>query len=175
MLLQARSWSLEAAARLKNLLGYGDLWDGSLAYGWGQSLEISSGVALPRLKSISTPVSARVSLLSQDWLKFSSYKERSLGLSLSLLSAGNHDLSYNLAWRTLTDPSQMSSYTVRRQLGHNLLSALKYAFKVDHRDSPMRPTRGHAFVSTTQVGGLFPDLRSVRFFRQVSFSFLNVL
>ncbi|XP_057784644.1 uncharacterized protein LOC131001990 isoform X2 [Salvia miltiorrhiza] len=163
---EARSWSLEAAARLKNLLGYGDLWDGSLAYGWGQSLEISSGVALPRFKSIPTPVSGRISLLSQDWLKFSSYKERALGLSLSLLSTGNHDLSYNLSWRTLTDPSQMSSYTVRRQLGHNLLSALKYAFKIDHRDSPMRPTRGYAFVSTTQIGGLFPDLRSLRFSRQ---------
>ncbi|KAG6393571.1 hypothetical protein SASPL_147815 [Salvia splendens] len=163
---EARSWSLEAAARLKNLLGYGDLWDGSLAYGWGQSLEVSSGVALPRFKSIPTPISGRISLLSQDWLKFSSYKERALGLSLSLLSTGNHDLSYNLSWRTLTDPSQMSSYTVRRQLGHNLVSALKYAFKIDYRDSPMRPTRGHAFVSTTQIGGLFPDLRSLRFFRQ---------
>ncbi|KAH6837372.1 Outer membrane OMP85 family protein [Perilla frutescens var. hirtella] len=163
---EARSWSLEAAARLKNLLGYGDLWDGSLAYGWGQSMEISSGVSLPRFRSISTPLSARISLLSQDWLKFSSYKERALGLSVSLLSTVNHDLSYNLSWRTLTDPSQMSSHTVRRQLGHNLLSALKYTFKIDRRDSPMRPTRGHAFVSTTHFGGLFPDLRSMRFFRQ---------
>lgn len=163
---EARSWSVEGAARLNNLFGYGDLWDGSLAYGWGESMEISSGVSLPRFKSISTPLSVRVSLLSQDWLKYSSYKERALGLSFNLLSTGNHDLSYNLSWRTLTDPSQMSSHTVRRQLGHNLISALKYAFKIDRRDSPMRPTRGYAFVSTTQFGGLFPDLRSLRFFRQ---------
>ncbi|KAK6156106.1 hypothetical protein DH2020_010354 [Rehmannia glutinosa] len=165
---EARSWSLEGLAQLKNFFGYGDLWDASVSYGWGQTSEVSTGVSLPRFKSISTPLSARISLLSQDWLKFSSYKEQGLGLSLGLLSTGNHDLSYNLSWRTLTDPSQMSSHTVRRQLGHSLSSALKYVFKIDRRDSPMRPTSGHAFVSTTQIGGLFPDIRSLRFIRQVS-------
>ncbi|GER50938.1 outer membrane OMP85 family protein [Striga asiatica] len=163
---EARSWSLEALLRLKNLFGYGDLWDGSVGYGWGQALEVSSGVFLPRFKEIPTPLSARISMVSQDWLKFSSYKEQALGLSLGLLETGKHSLSYNLSWRTLTDPSQMSSHTVRRQLGHNLLSSLKYVFKVDRRDSSLRPTRGHAFVSTTQVGGLFPDARSLRFIRQ---------
>ncbi|KAL8539265.1 hypothetical protein ACS0TY_001044 [Phlomoides rotata] len=162
----ARSWTLEGTGKLKNLFGYGDLWDASVAYGWGQSTEASIGVSLPRFKSIPTPLSARISAISQDWLKFSSYKERALGLSLGLLSTGNHDLSYNLSWRTLTDPSQMASHTVRRQLGHNLLSALKYSFKFDQRDSAIRPTRGFAFLSTTQVGGLFPDLRSMRFIRQ---------
>ncbi|KAG9142159.1 hypothetical protein Leryth_007605 [Lithospermum erythrorhizon] len=35
----ARSWSVEGALKFRNLIGYGDLWDGSLAYGWN-SLEI---------------------------------------------------------------------------------------------------------------------------------------
>uniref|UniRef100_A0A5B7AU16 POTRA domain-containing protein n=1 Tax=Davidia involucrata TaxID=16924 RepID=A0A5B7AU16_DAVIN len=163
---EARSWSLEGSLKLKNLLGYGDLWDGSLAYGWDQTSEVSAGVSLPRFKGLVTPMMARVSLLSQDWLKFSSYKERSLGLSLGLISSRNHDLAYNLSWRTLTDPSQMSSRSIRRQLGHGLLSSLKYTFKIDKRNSPLRPTRGYAFVSTTQIGGLVPDYRSLRFFRQ---------
>ncbi|KAL8517626.1 hypothetical protein ACS0TY_015752 [Phlomoides rotata] len=171
----ARSWTLEGTGKLKNLFGYGDLWDTSVAYGWGQSTEASIGVSLPRFKSIPTPLSARISAISQDWLKFSSYKERALGLSLGLLSTGNHDLSYNLSWRTLTDPSQMASHTVRRQLGHNLLSALKYSFKFDRRDSAIRPTRGFAFLSTTQVGGLFPDLRSMRFIRQLVLYFHGVV
>ncbi|KAL0452699.1 UNVERIFIED_CONTAM: hypothetical protein Slati_1248000 [Sesamum latifolium] len=163
---EARSWSLEGSLKLKNLLGFGDLWDGSVAYGWGQASEVSTGVSLPKFKVLATPMSARISLLSQDWLNFSSYREQVLGLSLGLLSSGNHDVSYNLSWRTLKDPSQMSSDTVRRQLGHNLFSALKYAFKVDQRDSLMRPTRGHAFIYTTQIGGLFPDIRSLRLIRQ---------
>ncbi|KAL3653457.1 hypothetical protein CASFOL_003138 [Castilleja foliolosa] len=163
---EARSCTLEGFLKLKNMCGYGDIWDGSLSYCWGQALEVSTGVSLPRFKGIPSPLSARISLLSQDWLKFSSYKEQAFGLSLGLFATGNHNLSYNLSWRALTDPSQMSSHSVRRQLGHILLSALKYAFKVDRRDSPMRPTRGHAFLSTTQIGGLFPDIRSLRFIRQ---------
>ncbi|VFQ90630.1 unnamed protein product [Cuscuta campestris] len=162
----SRSWSLEGSLKLKNLFGYGDLWDGSLAYGWDQSSEISAGVYLPRFKRLITPITARAFLLSQDWLKFSSYKERSLGLSLGLLSSKNHELAYNVSLRTLTDPSQMASKTVRRQLGHGLLSVLKYTFRVDRRNSHLRPTQGYAFVSTSQIAGLVPDYRSIRFLRQ---------
>ncbi|CAM8897847.1 unnamed protein product [Rhodiola kirilowii] len=162
----ARTWSLEGALRFKNLFGYGDHWDGSLAYGFDQTSELSTGVTVPKLKGFYSPVQARVSLLSQDWLKFSSYKEKVLGLSLNLFSSRNHDLSYNLAWRNLTDPSQMASKSIRRQLGHSLLSSLKYTFKIDQRNSAWRPTKGYAFASTTQIGGLSPDSRTLRFIRQ---------
>lgn len=138
-----------------------------MAYGWDQTSEVSAGVSLPRLRRLASPVLARVSLLSNDWLNFSSYKERELGLSLGLLSSTNHDLAYNLTWRTLTDPSQIASSSVRRRLGHSLLSSLKYTFKIDRRNSPLRPTQGYAFVSTSQIGGLIPDYRSLRFLRQV--------
>lgn len=169
--MQARTWSLEGALRFRNFFGYGDHWDAALAYGFDQASELSAGVTLPKLPGFYSPMQARVSLLSQDWLKFSSYKEKVLGLSLSLFSSRNHDLSYNLAWRNLTDPSQMASKTIRRQLGHSLLSSLKYTFKVDRRNSTWRPTKGYAFASTTQVGGLSPDSRSVRFLRQVILPF----
>ncbi|KAI3815964.1 hypothetical protein L1987_15648 [Smallanthus sonchifolius] len=144
---EARSWSLEGSLKFKNLFGYGDLWDGSLSYGWDQTSEVSAGVSLPRFMRLFTPVMARISLLSQDWLKFSSYKEQSLGL----LSTRNHDLAYNLSWRTLTDPSQMACKSIRRQLGHGLLSHMKYTFKIDKRNSPLRPTKGFAFVSASQL------------------------
>ncbi|CAI9774918.1 unnamed protein product [Fraxinus pennsylvanica] len=163
---EARSWSLEGSVKLKNLFGYGDLWDTSVTYGWGQASEVSAGLSVPKLRAFSTPLTARISLLSRDLLKFSSYKERAFGMSLGLVSSGNHNLSYDLSLCTLSDPSQMSSPTVRRQLGQGLLSALKYTFKIDQRDSPLRPTRGHAFVSNTQIGGLVPDFRSLRFIRQ---------
>ncbi|KAB1217646.1 hypothetical protein CJ030_MR3G012219 [Morella rubra] len=164
----ARSWTVEGSVKFKNWFGYGDLWDGSVAYGPNQTSEVSAGVFLPRFKGLPTPVLARVSLLSQDWQEFSSYRERMLGLSLGLFSTRCHDLVYNLGWRSLTDPSQMSSMSVRRQLGHSLLSSLKYTFKLDRRNSPVRPLKGYAFVSTTQVGGLTPDHRSLRFLRQVN-------
>ncbi|XP_020114096.1 sorting and assembly machinery component 50 homolog [Ananas comosus] len=162
---EARSWSLEGSVKFKNLFGYADIWDASGSFGWDQTSEISAGLSLPRFKAISTPLMARVSLLSQDWLKFSSYKERLMGLSFGLISTRHHDLAYNLTWRTLTDPSRLSSNSIRRQLGHSLLSAIKYTYKIDQRDSHLRPTRGYAFLSSSLVGGL-GDSRSVRFFRQ---------
>ncbi|XP_061997789.1 uncharacterized protein LOC133715336 [Rosa rugosa] len=162
----ARSWTAEGSLKFKNLFGYGDMWDGSLAYGPSQTSEISAGVLLPRFKGFVTPVTARVFLLSQDWLELSSYKERMAGLSLSLFSTRHHDVVYNLGWRTLTDPSQMASKSIRRQLGHGLLSSIKYTFTLDRRNSYLRPTRGYSFVSSSHVGGLSPDSRSVRFLRQ---------
>ncbi|KAK7305903.1 hypothetical protein VNO77_43815 [Canavalia gladiata] len=174
------SWTAEGALKYKNLLGYGDLWDASLAYGANQATEVSVGVYAPRLKGLLTPLVARLSLLSQDWQEFSSYKEQLLGMSLGLISTKHHDLVYTLGWRTLTDPSQLSSRTIRRQLGHGLLSSLKYTFKIDRRNSPIRPTKGYAFLSTTHFGGLTPDHRSLRFLRQefdvryaVPFGFYN--
>ncbi|KAL9258146.1 Sorting and assembly machinery component 50-like protein [Drosera capensis] len=163
---EARSWSLEGSLKLKNPFGYADIWDGSLVYGWDQATEVSVGVALPRIRSWSSPVTARVSMLSKDWLAFSSYKETSSGFSLGLLSAPNHELDYSLMWRTLTDPTQMASRDVRRHLGHSLLSSLRYTFKLDRRNSPLRPTRGYYFSSSTQLAGLTPDHRSSRFLRQ---------
>ncbi|XP_050385927.1 uncharacterized protein LOC126802355 [Argentina anserina] len=162
----ARSWTTEGSLKFKNLFGYGDLWDASLAYGHGHASEVSAGVLLPRFKGFETPLKARAYLLSQDWLELCSYKERMTGLSLSLFSTRHHDIVYNLGWRTLTDPSQMASRSIRRQLGHGLLSSLKYTYTLDRRNSFVRPTRGYAFVSSSHIGGLAPDSRCVRFLRQ---------
>ncbi|KAJ0983887.1 hypothetical protein J5N97_002243 [Dioscorea zingiberensis] len=163
---EARTWTLEGSLKRKNYFGYGDIWDASVAYGWDQTTELSVGAHLPRFKALSSPLTARVSLLTQDWLKFSSYKEHLLGLSLGLFSTRQHDLSYNLTWRALADPSQMASKSVRRQLGHSLLSSIKYTFRIDQRDSFLRPRSGYAFLSTTQIAGLGPDSKSLRFLRQ---------
>ncbi|XP_047061560.1 SAM50-like protein SPAC17C9.06 [Lolium rigidum] len=175
---KARSWSVLGWLMLKNLFGYGDIWDASAAYIGDRSFDIGIGAYLPRFKSIPIPLMARASVISTDWLKFSSYKERLLGLSFDLFSSWCHNVSYNLGWRTLTDPSQMASESIRRQLGRDLLSALSYTYKIDKRDSELRPTEGCAFISTSQVGGLWK--KGLRFFRQefdvrgaVPFGFCN--
>ncbi|KAH7656759.1 outer membrane protein insertion porin family protein [Dioscorea alata] len=163
---EERTWSLEGLIRRKNFFGYGDIWDATVAYGWDQTAELSAGVSLPRFGALPNPLMARVSLLTQDWLKLSSYKEHLLGLSLGFLSTRYHDLTYNLTWRTLIDPSQMASKSVRRQLGHSLLSSIKYTFKIDKRNSHVRPRHGYAFLSSSQIAGLVPDSKSLRFIRQ---------
>ncbi|KAG2262655.1 hypothetical protein Bca52824_069734 [Brassica carinata] len=163
---QARSSSLEGSLKYKNIFGHGDIWDTSLAYGCDSSGEVGLGLYLPRLRGRPSPFTSRVYLSTQDWIKFSSYRERALGVSLGVLLSKNHELGYTLAWRNLIDPTQMASRAIRRQIGHSLVSDLKYSFKVDERNSALRPTRGYSFVSTSQIGGLAPDSRTLRFLRQ---------
>ena len=172
-LLQAISPSVEGTLKWKNLLGLADIWDGSVSYGKDERAEFSTGVSLPRIGGWWSPVFTRVYLESQDWLKLSSYKQQSSGLALGLLSTKNHKLSYDLAWRTLTDPSKMASKSVSGELGHNLLSSIKYIYQVDARDSPWRPTRGYAYGFITQLAGLYPHGRTARFLRQVYYFYLH--
>jgi outer membrane protein insertion porin family len=165
-LLQTRSCSLEGSLKLKNLFGYCETWDASGAFQLDHTTELSAGVELPRIGAMPTPLNTRISFLSEDWLK-SSLKEHLMGVSVGLLSTMNHNLVYNLTWRTLNDPARMSSNSVQEQLGDSLLSSIKYAYKVDQRDSSIRPMCGFAFLSSSQVGGLAPGSKYSRFLRQV--------
>uniref|UniRef100_A0A0E0MIN8 Bacterial surface antigen (D15) domain-containing protein n=1 Tax=Oryza punctata TaxID=4537 RepID=A0A0E0MIN8_ORYPU len=160
-----RSCSVEGSVKLKNLFGYCETWDASGDLGLDQTVELSTGVAIPRIRAIPTPLVARISFLSEDWLK-SSLKEHMMGASVGLLSTMNHNLAYNLSWRTITDQALMSSNSIRGQLGHSLLSSIKYAYKVDQRDSRIRPTQGYAYLFSSQVGGLAPESKDARYVRQ---------
>ncbi|KAK3119541.1 hypothetical protein QOZ80_9AG0672010 [Eleusine coracana subsp. coracana] len=162
---QTRSCSLEGSLKLKNLFGYCDTWDVSGGFHLDQTAELSAGVEIPRIGALPTPLITRISFLSEDWLK-SSLKEHLMGVSVGLLSTMNHNLAYNLTWRTLNDPACMSSNSTQEQLGHSLLSSIKYTYKVDQRDSGIRPTRGFAFFSSSQIGGLAPESKYSRFLRQ---------
>ncbi|XP_051186173.1 uncharacterized protein [Lolium perenne] len=162
---ETRSCSVDGSLRFKNLFGYCETWDASGTFGLDQTMELGVGATIPRIGAIPTPLMARVSFLSEDWLK-SSIKEHLMGVSVGLLSTMNHNLAYNLSWRTITDPARMSSSSIREQLEHSLLSSMKYTYKIDQRDSRIRPTRGYAFLSSSQVGGLAPDSKTARFVRQ---------
>ncbi|TVU42024.1 hypothetical protein EJB05_08406 [Eragrostis curvula] len=158
-----RSCLLEGSLKLKNLFGYCDTWDVSGALQLDQTTELSAGVEIPRIGAIQTPLITRISFLSEDWLK-SSLKEHLMGVSVGLHSTMNHNLAYNLTWRTLNDPACMSS--TQERLGHSLLSSIKYTYKIDQRDSSIRPTRGFSFLSSSQVGVLAPGSKYSRFLRQ---------
>ena len=128
---------------------------------------MSAGLLYPRFKGIPAALVTRASVFNQDWSKYSSYTEQIMGVSAGIVSDTRHDLSYNLMWRMLKDPSHMASPSVRRQLGHGLLSSLKYTFKIDERDSTFRPTKGYAIRSSSQIAGIGFQSNLIRFFRQV--------
>ncbi|KAG0553430.1 hypothetical protein M758_12G011800 [Ceratodon purpureus] len=165
---ETKAWTLEGTVKYKNLGGHAETLDATGCYGLDTTSELSAGVIYPRFKGLPASLSTRVTLLTQDWQRYSSYRERLSGFSVGLVGDNQHDISYNLTWRDLKDPSRCASKSVRRQLGHSLLSAVKYTYKRDDRDSAFRPRRGVAFISTTQIAGLGPDSRLLRFARQVT-------
>ncbi|CAN6339307.1 unnamed protein product [Urochloa humidicola] len=162
---ETRSILLEGSLKFKNLFGYWETWDASAALGLDRTAELSAGVEMPRIGAIPTPMMAWISFLSGDWLK-SSLKEHRMGVSVGLLSTMNHNIAYNLTWLTLKGPACMSSNSIQERLGHSLLSSIKYAYKVDKRDSSIRPTSGYAFLSSSQVGGLAPGSKYSWYLRQ---------
>ncbi|KAJ7533150.1 hypothetical protein O6H91_13G035000 [Diphasiastrum complanatum] len=163
---EANHGTLEGRVKRKNFLGYAETWDGTGCYGLDTTSELSFGVHVPRVKGWPAAFVSRASVLTQDCHKYSSYKERLSGISVGLVSDEHHDLNYNLTWRDLRDPSHRASREIRRHLGHALLSSIKYTYKIDERNSSIRPTTGFAFSSTTQIAGLGPDSRLLRFARQ---------
>ncbi|CAI5482151.1 unnamed protein product [Closterium sp. Yama58-4] len=53
-----------------------------------------------------------------------------------------------------------------RDLGHSLLSAVRYVYSIDKRDSQVRPRTGYAMRATTELAGLGTDPKLVSFLRQ---------
>jgi outer membrane protein insertion porin family len=163
---ETKAWTLEGTVKYKNLAGLAETLDATGCYGLATTSELSAGVTYPRFKGLPASLATRLTLLTQDWQRYSSYRERLTGFSVGLVGDNQHDISYNLTWRDLKDPSRSASKSVRRQLGHSLLSAVKYTYRRDTRDSVFRPRRGIAFISTTQIAGLGPDAKLLRFARQ---------
>ncbi|KAL6884583.1 hypothetical protein ACP4OV_010519 [Aristida adscensionis] len=100
--VQRRSCSLEGSLKLKNLFGYCETWDASGALQSDQTTELGAGVEMPRIGAIPTPLRARISFLSEGWLK-PSLRGHSMGIFVGLLPTTSDKLAYNLAWRTLLD------------------------------------------------------------------------
>ncbi|CAD6270855.1 unnamed protein product [Miscanthus lutarioriparius] len=153
---EARSFLLEVPLKLKNLFGYCETWDTSGALELDHIAELSAGVEMPR---IGARLHARISFLSEDWLK-SSLKEHIMGVSVGLLSTTNHSLAYDLIWQNLTDPACMSSNSTQEHLGHRLLSSIKYVYKDIQRDSSIRPTRGSSLSGFEAKGLELKDFRT---------------
>ncbi|KAJ3684069.1 hypothetical protein LUZ61_013233 [Rhynchospora tenuis] len=159
------AWLLGSSIKLKNLLGYADIWDISTSYGWDQVPELSVGFTLPLIKYIPSPLVARISLFPQEWFNVHSYKDRLVGLSFGLISTLNHNLSYDLSWRALSDPTRIQPHSIKEWLSNGMLNSMKYTYNVDMRDSVVRPTCGYAFLSSSQIGFAPTNWRSW-FFRQ---------
>eukprot|EP00897_Mesotaenium_endlicherianum_P001726 jgi/Mesen1/1581/ME000134S00703 len=163
--VQGREQSVEGSAKLKNFLGYCEMLDVNAARGDAYSSSYSVGVELPFVGQLPAQVNLRAARMWRDWQRRSSHTQQLRGATLTVRSGG-HEAGYELTWRDNRDGSGLASGAIRRQLGHSLLSALKYSYTVERRDSLLRPTRGWAFRSTSELAGVGADRHLVRYFKQ---------
>lgn len=136
--------ALGGSFRWKNVLGYGETWDATCNYGWDEDTELTAGFHLPRFGRLPSKLATRVAIHTPEWVNLSSYKLRISGVTIGFAN-DHHDLSYNIAWKHLQDDDTPG--------GPKLYPALKYSFKVDHRDCISRPMRGYAIKFATQIFG----------------------
>lgn len=137
--------NLGGSVRWRDLLGYGETWDGTGTHGWDGDHEFGAGFHLPLFKCLPSAFITRFAVATPDWLKLSAYKFRFSEVSVRLFSNNYQDLSYSLTWQPLQDDDCAN--------GPGLLPCLKYSFKMDERDSISRPLRGYAFRFASQFAG----------------------
>ncbi|KAJ3146274.1 hypothetical protein HDU86_000490 [Geranomyces michiganensis] len=91
-----------------------------------------------------------------------SHDEQIKGLAVRYKTAepyyGNHEFAYDVAWRHLHNIAPDASWSIRKDAGHSLKSALSHSFTRDHRDDPMLPTRGTYVRVREEIAGLGGDV-----------------
>ncbi|KAJ3168256.1 hypothetical protein HDU88_001696 [Geranomyces variabilis] len=92
-----------------------------------------------------------------------SHDEQTKGLAVRYKTAdpyyGNHEFAYDVAWRHLHNIAPDASWSIRKDAGHTLKSALSHSFTRDHRDDPMLPTRGTYVRVREELAGLGGDVQ----------------
>ncbi|MEW5305444.1 MAG: hypothetical protein WDW38_010472 [Sanguina aurantia] len=150
--------SFEMGAGLHNLRGCAEHITASAEYGSENSSQASLVYEQPRIGGLPIHFDARLHQFLRNSQKSSSFVEKLRGGQIGIKSLDmKHALQYELGWRSITDPSKHASRAVLAQTGDFLKSALRYAFFLDKRDSPVAPTKGWAVKCTSELGGLGPD------------------
>eukprot|EP00245_Coleochaete_scutata_P004744 TRINITY_DN17665_c0_g1_i1.p1 TRINITY_DN17665_c0_g1~~TRINITY_DN17665_c0_g1_i1.p1 ORF type:complete len:504 (-),score=69.59 TRINITY_DN17665_c0_g1_i1:472-1956(-) len=157
--------SLEGTVQLRNFLGRAEKFHVDAVYGQDTSNTYSITFDYPRIRGLPALFETRLFRQWRNWQRQSSHTELLRGISFNL-GDNEHNIGYELTWRNLHDSSNMASKTIRRQLGHGLVSAAKYTYNIDHRDDLFWPTRGYAFRSVSEIAGLGPDEGLVHYLRQ---------
>mmetsp|Transcript_54263 Transcript_54263/g.172255 ORF Transcript_54263/g.172255 Transcript_54263/m.172255 type:complete len:471 (+) Transcript_54263:310-1722(+) len=164
--LQGNEGSVEASVRAQNLFGTAEVMQGNASLGSQSSNVYSWSYTQPRVAGTYTEGEWRLFQNTRCLQKHSSHTELNRGTKV-VFSQGRHELSYELAWRRLYDPSQLASREVRKMLGDGVKSSVGYKWEVDARDNAWRPTRGALLRWSTEVAGVGLDPMLTRFLKNV--------
>jgi outer membrane protein insertion porin family len=164
--VQGHEATMESSLNLNNSMGRAEQAAFTLEYGSQRTNLWSATVTLPRPQGLSCIADVRLHQTFNDKSQWSSYTERLRGIIATVATEdGRHAFSYELGWQRLADPSQCASASVARQLGDHVKSAVKYTFRTDTFDDFLFPRHGWGVRASTELAGLGPDARLLRYLR----------
>jgi outer membrane protein insertion porin family len=126
--VQGSEGTLEASCHLRNSLGRAETVTLSVEQGLTPANNTYSlGLSLPRVRRTPYHVDLRIQQNFTSKAKWASYVERLRGVSCSLTSNdGSRALSYELGWRTLSDPAMLASPAIVQHLGESMKSCAAF-------------------------------------------------
>ena len=157
---------MEVGVNLTNPLGRAEQVDLQLEQGSQSTNSFCLSYTRPRFWGRGV-ADVRLQQVFHSYERWSSFTERVRGCLATVASEdGHHALTYELGWQRLADPSQRASRPVIGQLGDQVKSAARYIFRHETFDNSLAPTAGWGVRSTSEVSGVSPDPRVLRFFKQ---------
>jgi outer membrane protein insertion porin family len=80
-------------------------------------------------------------------------------------SGTRHQVSYNGAWRQITQLAEGASPTVRNEAGDSFKSSINHTWTADRRDNALLPSRGYLLKTVSEIAGWGPLRGDVAFWK----------
>ncbi|CCI39276.1 unnamed protein product [Albugo candida] len=162
--------SLEASCVLINPLGTSEKFDFKSTYGWSGSHVESISLMKPQFMGYPLYFSTAVFNDLQNHEKLSSYRESRRGSHIAINDqAERHKVLFKCDRRDILPQRNRylstafcSSPNILAEAEPSTKTSVEYQFQMDSRDNPMMPSSGGLLRFSTEVAGLFADVRFLK-------------
>ncbi|EKX42885.1 hypothetical protein GUITHDRAFT_111251 [Guillardia theta CCMP2712] len=163
--MQGGEGNVEVSWTMRNMLGNAEKVQSNLSVGHKTSNSFRLEGSQPLFFGSSVKMNGSIFQSVANLVKHSSFTERQRGISFGLASIpdgdGEHEISYEGAWRTVKfekgslvcDPSEG---------GDSFKSSIRHVFNHDTRDDTRVPSSGFLFRSTAELAGIGGDVKFLK-------------
>nr|CCA15973.1 sorting and assembly machinery component 50 putativ [Albugo laibachii Nc14] len=160
----------ETSCTLTNAFGNAERLTLSASYGRTGSNTEAATLVQPRFMGLPLTLSINATNELHTHEAFSSYSEKVRGALVALCDEfGRHELSLHCGWRDIipkrdkTIPTIFhASPSILAQAQPSVKTSVKYSFNDDDRDDPMLPCFGSLLHCSTEIAGLYGDVKFVK-------------
>ncbi|KAJ3343663.1 hypothetical protein HDU83_005574 [Entophlyctis luteolus] len=176
--------AVNASVRLRNIFGNAESFEANVSHGVEAGADTTATSFLHNNQQSSSfnllfskPINAdpdkmfslSASKQNRSMNLYSSFSEQLAGITAKFKTLDKyigavHEISYDASWRRVFDVGSNASWTVRKDAGHSLKSAVAYVGTIDTRDDTLLPSSGQYLRSLIECAGvgLGGDVRHIK-------------